>query len=327
MQNKRFAVLKRIMAPVIVLALVAITVTHARAISDYVRLYNYHPDVVVEQLATQTTMTPEARHLFYVNHPAIDDRSNFNGECNKEGEQTIVLGCYHSVDRGIFIFHVTDARLNGVEQVTAAHETLHAAYDRLSSSERKKIDAELQNFYDTQVHDQRIRDTMAAYQKSEPNDVQNEMHSIFATEIGTLTPDLESYYKQYFTNREAVVQYADSYQQEFTSRQDQVKSYDTQLAALKTEIDQNTSSLKSQESDINAMQRQMESDRGQGNTVAYNAQVTTYNAKVDQYNALIHETQTEIAQYNQVVATRNSLALEVRELTQSINSSLAPINQ
>lgn len=325
MKNKRFGRIRRILAPVIVLALLAVSVTHVRAISDYVRLYNYHPDVVVEQLADQTTMTPEARRLFYINHPAIDDRNSFNTECNEQGEQTIVLGCYHSVDRGIFVFHVTDARLNGVEQVTAAHEMLHAAYDRLSTSERKKIDSELQNFYDTQVHDQRIRDTMAAYQKSEPNDVQNEMHSIFATEIGTLTPDLEAYYKQYFTNREAVVQYADSYQQEFTSRQDQVKNYDAQLAGLKTQIDQNTASLKSQETDINTMQRQMESDKSHGNTEAYNAQVATYNAKVNQYNNLIHETQGEISQYNQIVATRNSLALEVRELTQSINSSLSPI--
>jgi uncharacterized protein YukE len=327
MKDKRYSLFKRLAAPVLVLALLVLVATHVRALSDYVRLYNYHPDATVMQLADQTTMTPAARRLFYINHPAVDDRDSFNGECNNDGEQTIVLGCYHSIDRGIYLFHVTDNRLNGVEQVTAAHEMLHAAYDRLSSKEKAKINAELQNFYDTQVQDERIRSTMAAYQKSEPKDLQNEMHSIFGTEITILTPELETYYGQYFTNRKAVVQYADSYQQEFTSRQDKVKSYDTQLTSLKKQIDQNTTTLKEWESDINNRQRQMESDKERGNVEAYNAQVSSYNAQVDQYNGLIHQTQNEISQYNQIVAVRNSLALEVRELTQSINSSLSPISQ
>jgi uncharacterized coiled-coil DUF342 family protein len=327
MKNKRFRLVRRLVIPAIVVALLLGVVGHLQAISDYVRLYNFQPDIQTSTLADQTTMTPEARRLFYINHPQIDDRTSFNSVCNKNGEQTIVLGCYHSKDRGIYLFDVTDVRLNGVEQVTAAHEMLHAAYDRLSAGERTKIDGELQNFYDTSVHDQRIRDTMAAYQKSEPDDVVNEMHSIFATEIGTLTPQLESYYSQYFTKRAAVVQFADNYQQEFTSRQDQVAAYDKQLSGLKQQINQNTTTLKQRESEINTMQRQMEADRVNGNVNAYNAQVPAYNAKVDQYNSLIRTTQNAISEYNRIVAVRNDLALQVRELTKSISSQLSPIDQ
>ena len=35
-----------------------------------------------------------------------------------ESEKTIILGCYHSDQEGIFVYNVTDPRLSGVEQVT-----------------------------------------------------------------------------------------------------------------------------------------------------------------------------------------------------------------
>jgi hypothetical protein len=327
MKHKHFDLMRRLLLPVALLAFLAVGVLNLQNIADYVRLYNYQPPAQVEALASDTTMTPKARRLFYLNHPQIDERSAFNTACNQNGEETIVLGCYHSMDKGIYLYNVTDTRLKGVEQVTAAHEMLHAAYDRLSSNERKSLDAKLQNFYDTKVQDSRIRSTMAAYQKSEPRDIVNEMHSIFATEIGTLTPELEAYYSQYFVNRSQIAHYADSYQKEFTSRQDRVAAYDKQLTGLKTQVAQNTATLKARESDIASMQRQMDSDRSAGNVDAYNAKVSAYNTKIDQYNELVRSTQSNIAEYNRLVAERNSLALEVRELTQSISSQLTQLNQ
>ena len=38
--------------------------------------------------------------------------------------KTAVLGCY--ANREISIFNVTDQRLDGIREVTAAHEMLHA---------------------------------------------------------------------------------------------------------------------------------------------------------------------------------------------------------
>lgn len=327
MQRKRFSRLRKVVAPLIIVALLVLLVGHLQAISDYLRLYNYQPPTDVATLATQTTMTDYGRKLFYINHPEVADRSTFNAACSNEGEQTIVLGCYHPVDRGIYIYDISDARLDGVEQVTAAHEMLHAAYDRLSSGERAVIDAELQQFYDNDEHDKRIRDTIAAYKKTEPNDVVNEMHSIFGTEVGSLTPELETYYKKYFSDRQQVVRFAASYQQEFTSREDQVKTDDARLKSLKAEIDANTATLGISQTDIAAMQRQMEVEKAAGNYSAYNSNVPIYNAKVDSYNSLVRETQKDITEYNKLVSERNKLVLQVRQLTQSINSQPTPIGQ
>lgn len=318
---------KRLLILVLAFALTMLAVWQRQAIMDWALLYSYTPPTSVSELATEITATDSARRLFYVNHPAIEDREAFNSNCSNKGEHTIVLGCYHAVDRGIFIFHVSDERLNGVDQVTAAHEMLHAAYDRLSRSERARVNAQLQDFYDHGMYDDRIKTIMDAYKKSEPADVQNEMHSIFGTEIAVLPPGLETYYKRYFTDRSKVVSYASAYQAEFASRQAKVTAYDKQLNGLKQQIDANSSKLDTQESDINSLRSQMDSQRSSGDVESYNRNVPIYNSSIDQYNALITTTRGLISEYNQLVSDRNNLALQVTQLAHSIDSSFQPISQ
>jgi hypothetical protein len=325
MEHKRFKPSAR-WPFIVALLLVTIAVWQHQAIRDWLRLQSYNPDASVVQLADDIALTPEARRLFYVNHPAIQDRESFNASCNSRGEHTIVLGCYHPVDRGIFIFHVSDDRLAGVDQVTAAHEVLHAAYDRLGSKERSRVDRLLQDYNDRGVYDERIKTIIAAYRKSEPNDLVNEMHSIFATEIVVLPGELETYYKRYFTDRAKVVGYANAYQAEFTSRQTMVSDYDKRLQSLKQQIDDNTARLESQESQIATLRAQLDEDRSSDNIEAYNAAVPVYNARIDAYNNLIATTKSIISTYNQVVAERNQLALQVAELAHSIDSTFQPLN-
>lgn len=327
MEHKQHKFFRIALIPLIVIVVFVLLVANARAITDYIRLFNYEAPAEIAALAEETGMTDEAKKYFYINHPQIADRTTFNEECNSRGEQTIVLGCYHSVDRGIYLFDVTDVRLGGVEHVTAAHEMLHAAYDRLSDKDREYIDAELQKYFDDHVQDERIKNTIAAYERTEPQDLVNEMHSIFATEIPALTPALEEYYKRYFTDRSKVIDFANAYQQEFTSRQEQVKQYDARLRALKDSIDANSAELERREAEIQTLQKRLESDKVAGNTASYNNGVPAYNARVDQYNELIRVTRASIREYNTLVAERNDLALEVRELTQSISSQFEPIGQ
>lgn len=326
MKNKRIRASGRLVVLVVILLVGAGVLTQAQAIRDYVRLYGYQPSPQSARLVGDTAMTDLGRKLFYVNHPVLASRTSFGQYCSSSSEQSIILGCYHGIDRGIFLFDVTDERLHGVEQVTAAHEMLHAAYDRLSRTERKRIDKLLQDYYKT-VTDQRVKDTVAAYEKSEPNDVVNEMHSIFGTEVAVLPPELETYYKAFFSDRSKVVAYATSYQQEFTSRREKVDAIDERLAVMKTSMEANTNSLSSQEAEITTLRRQMEADRNSDKIEAYNAAVPIFNAKVGRYNALLTTIQSQIREYNQLVNERNALALEVKDLARSIDSHLTPIPQ
>jgi hypothetical protein len=297
-----------------------------RTIADSLALFNYRPPAGISSLVDQTTMTPLARKILYVNHPELDNKSAFGNKCpSGTSEKTIVLGCYHGDQQGIFLLSVSDPRLNGVEDVTSAHEMLHAAYDRLSSNERIRIDAMLQDYYAHDLHDQRILDTIAAYRKSEPNDVVNEMHSIFGTEVAILPAGLQQYYQRYFTDRAQIVKYAEAYQAEFTSRQTVVKQDDAQLAVMRTQITSQQADLKTRNAAIASAQRVLLDERGT-NTDAYNAAVPGYNKQVDDYNAEVQAVKTLIENYNGLVVSRNNIVLEETKLVNELNSTATPIN-
>jgi uncharacterized protein YukE len=318
---------KRLLAGILMLALLAVPVLiyfNAQALTDWWRLRAYSPPATVSNLATQDTMTAYARHVFYVNRPDIEsDVNQFRTDCN-ENEKTIVLGCYHSNQEGIFVYNVIDTRLSGIEQVTAAHEMLHAAYDRLSTHERDYVDGLLQDYYQHDLKDQRIIDTMNAYRQTEPNDLVNEMHSVFGTEIADLPPSLVTYYAKYFTNRQTVTDFAASYQGEFTSRDSQIKADDARLAQLKSQINNEEQALNSQLSQINSDRVRLNNLRSSGQIDEYNSGVAGFNAEVNSYNNGVDKLRNDINTYNQLVSVRNSIASELASLDQSIDTRLVP---
>jgi Skp family chaperone for outer membrane proteins len=308
------------------LAALALIALNRQNILDWWKLRQYQAPAAISSLAAQDTMTGYGRKIFYVNHPVIDDKTAFTKACpDNGGEQTIVLGCYHGGQSGIFLLKVNDPRLDGVLQVTAAHELLHGAYERLDTAERKKVDAMLLDYYNNHLDDPRIAKTIASYKKSEPRDVVNEMHSVFGTEIANLPQDLEQYYKKYFTNRAQIAAYAADYQSEFTGREELVAQYDAQLADLKSRIDSGQNSLQAKQAEITDRQNQLQAKKNGGDIAGYNAGVPGYNALVNEYNATAQNVKSLITQYNQLVEKRNEVALEEDQLVKSLSNDTAPI--
>ena len=293
------------------------------AILDWWRLRNYDPPARIVQLADETRMSEEGRHLFYVHHPELNDRVAFNENCTID-EESIVLGCYVAGE-GIYLFDVSDPRLAGVHQVTAAHEMLHAAYSRLSHRERKHIDELTASFYRT-LADDRIRKTIAAYEKRDPSVIANELHSILATEVETLTPELEDYYRRYFTDRTAVVAYSKAYEAAFQERKDKVAAYDAELDALKAEIELKDASLETMSAELNTERERLDGLLAQQEYEAYNAGVNSFNARVRTYNATVNQVRSLIDRYNRLVAERNAVALEENELVKAIDSRPSTIS-
>jgi hypothetical protein len=317
----------QILLLVLLLGFTGTLLVERQAALDWLRLRGYTAPVTVAQLATDDTMTSSARHLFYVNHPDVTTGSDFTSHCPSGGEKTVVLGCYLGNDIGIYVYAVSDARLNGVEQVTAAHEMLHAAYRRLSHSERTKVDAMLMDYYEHGLTDQRVKDTVDAYKQSEPNDVVNEMHSIFGTEVADLPAPLEQYYQKYFTDRSKVTAYTASYQGEFTTRQDQVAAYDAQLKTMKQQISDSETQLNRDKAALDAQNTGLQNERSSGQIAAYNSGVAGYNRAVDAYNTLLAGTKDLISQYNSIVDKRNAVALEEQQLSKELSASSLPDNQ
>lgn len=307
---------------VIWLALLVLLLANRQSVSDWVRLRGYTPPATVEQLATQDTMNSYTRHLFYLNRPQLPTTvTGFRQNC-PENKDTIVLGCYHPDQDGIFIYAVQDPALSGVQQVTAAHEVLHSVYARLSSQDRNNLNKLLEDYYHNGLHVQRVLDEVKLYQQTEPNDVLDEMSCTFGTEIANLPAPLEAYYKQFFTNRAAIVAYEQQYESEFTSRQSAIANDDQQLTGAKQVIDNQQAALDAQLSQINSDQTRLNGLRTAGQTASYNAAVPGYNSEVDAYNKGVASLSADIAGYNQLVAVRNQLAGELTTLDKALDTRL-----
>jgi hypothetical protein len=289
---------------------------HKWDVYDTLRLRNYQPSAEIEKLAIDTTMKDRARRLFYVYYPKLEDKATFNSSCSNS-ERTIVLGCYVS-RQGIHLYNVTDPRLEGVIEVTSAHEMLHAAYERLGSSEKGNVNNLLNHAYDN-VKDERIRQNIDDYRNNGAN-VSNELHSILGTEVRNLPQELEQYYARYFQNRLAVVEFSEKYEQAFTQRKEQVAAADKKLQTLQQQIDDVQHTLASQKETLNSSRAHLDSLLSSKQYEAYNNGVPGFNAQVNAYNTQVRYISQLIDQYNALVSQRNAIAVEEGELVKAIDS-------
>lgn len=331
MNNKNNSSRRRLIIVLLELSLIVavviagyLIITNKQQLVDWWRLKNYSPPANIAALADETTMTAQARRDFYASEPSIEDRVNFNQSCSVK-EHTIVLGCYVSGDQKIYIFQVTDQKLNGVEQVTAAHETLHAIYDRLSDNERKSIDKMLEAQMKKLSTDSHLQQLISLYNAQEPGELFNEMHSILGTEYGHLSPQLEHYYAQYFTNRQAIVDYANGYKGVFAQMQQQITQDETLLRDLKQNIDNLGAMIERQKAQLSAQQSELKSLRS-SDPASYNARVPVYNKLVNDYNGNVSQYRNLIDQYNSIVKDHNNIAIEFNDLNNELDSQYQPIH-
>lgn len=273
-----------------------------------------------EKLAEKLELTDEGDFLYQASQSEVQEAKQFRSSCSGLEQNNIVLGCYSK--QRIYVYEVDDAQLDGVQQVTAAHEVLHAAYERLTAAERKELGRLLQAQAET-VTDTRVKETLALYKKAGTEDVINEMHSIFGTELKKLSPQLEKHYGRYFKDRSIIVAYSQKYQKKFTDLDNQREAYDRQLKRLKDEIDKGNKELDAQNAEIERLKNSLESLRSSGDTGAYNQRIPEYNQVVRNHNTLLEEVLAQIAQYNSIVKLRNALAVSENDLAKQLDSSKA----
>jgi regulator of replication initiation timing len=297
------------------------TVNNAQNIMDWFKLQGYEPPARIAKLADETTMKPDTRRIFYVNHPQISQKAEFQKQCESK-EKSIVLGCYVNPG-GIYLLDVTDPRLSGVVEVTAAHEVLHAVYDRLDSDERERVDKLTNNFLKT-IKDDRILKTVENYRKKDPGVVPSELHSIFGTEVADLPQELEDYYALHFSNRKKIVAFSQQYEQTFIELEERVESLDRQLESIKRQLDNNNAELSRREVEIDQKRRELDRLLQNNEVEQYNSQVAVFNQMVSSYNSLINSSRQLANKYNQIVEERNSLVTTEQQLREELDSNIIP---
>ena len=316
----------RLVFSLLVLALAAGIFLYRQQIIDQLSFRGYKPGAQVSAITQRAELTDQGTFYFYASRPEVQDRTAFNQSCTTaKGETTVVLGCY--VSQRTFLFNVTDERLDGIKEVTAAHEMLHAAYDRLSGSERQKIDSLLEAEA-AKITDPDFVSLMKEYEKSEPGERLNELHSIIGTQVASIDPALESYYSRYFKDRAQLVGFYTKYQTVFASIKDQQAQLVSEMDSLITQINDATNSYNNGVTDLNSDIKEFNQRAGNGGfssqaqfneeravLVARQKQLASDRTLIDGY----------IATYNtkrQQLATINSQA---EALNHSINSNLTPL--
>lgn len=271
-----------------------------------------------KQLGEKLAFTSSGAFLYDASQPMVLEAEPFNESCGDVSkEKTIVLGCY-TLQR-VYVYNVTDPRLEGVQEVTAAHELLHAVYERLSIQEREEIDIQLQQAANA-INDERFQATIEAYRQLDPSVVPNELHSILGTEVSVLPEALELHYQKYFKNRAQIVAFSQKYQSQFIANEQKIKSLDASMATLKTDIASLESSLAALETQLNQSQTELARLRST-DVAAFNAAVPGFNALVARYNSQVKRVQELVTRYNNLLDERSAVIGAQSDLNKQLDSS------
>ena len=218
----------------LVLLLVAIgaiaVVPNLQLISDTIAAHGVELSPAMLKMKQRIGLTKKYDVVMRASRPLLQDKQDFNRSCPRKEATAYILGCYNG--RQIFVYHVTDPELDGASEVTLAHEFLHAVYARLSLKERRWLEKVLTENYN-KVKTTELTKRMEMYNRTQPGEFINELHSILGTEFDGLTDELETYYKRYFTDRKAIVAMKKKYHKSFTDKETKAKQLEQQVNAKK----------------------------------------------------------------------------------------------
>lgn len=301
-------------------ALLLVAIWGHQSIIDWWRLNNYDPPAKITQIAKDTTMTAEAKRLFYLSWPELNDKASFNTNCpSGELRQTLVLGCY--AGGRIYILEIKDPKLEGVVPVTAAHEMLHAAYERLDSKTKNKIDQALSEFYPT-IKDESFKQLIKEYQRHQPSQLNNELHSLLPTQVSKLPQELEDYYQRYFMDRQRVVDEFEDYEGVFKDINKNREELLRQVESLSVQIESTQARAEAAIARANELSAEINRLRAEGRVEESNQLVPAQNQAATLANSLGLQAQNLISEHNQLVLEINQLALIEQDLFNKIDSKV-----
>ena len=289
-------------------------------VADQAIVWSYSPPADIVDLEERLELTGKGSFYLRVTEPDIAPASQFNQDCPRLEPGSPILGCYAS--GRMYIYDVTEARLDGIEEVTAAHELLHAVWERMSESEQDRIGTLLKNEYQQNANKQLI-ERMGYYERNQPTEIINELHSIIPTEVKAISPELEDYYAQYFQDRQVVVGLYDQYSSVFESLILKTDDLYADLAKLGESIEARSETYNI---GVDALALDITSFNARANsgafssTAEFNQERSALVARSNELEALRLKIGEDITRYNSLYAEYQDAAGELESLNASIDS-------
>jgi hypothetical protein len=272
-------------------------------IYDYYRAQTYQPSSEMMRIRESLNLTEQGEFLFNASQPELDSAADFNTNCQSNNSETAVLGCYTMGT--IYVYNIDSAELDGIRELTTAHELLHAVWARMSEEEKSALNSALAEVRAT--NSAKLDEEIGAYDASES---QEELYVRAGTEVANLPDVLERHYAEVFRDQDAVVAYYDRYIGVFQALQTELDGLAAEMETAKTTIDLKTKEYEKRSEQLNAdivsfnscaevvgcFETEAEFSAERAELVAeqealevlyeeLNGLITDYNAKVEQYNA------------------------------------------
>jgi len=288
---------------------------------DQLSVWNYQPSAAIVSLEDKVKFTDKGQFTFYATKPVLADSSEFNGSCPRQEAGSPILGCYTTSDR-IFVFNVSNTQLDGMKEVTAAHEMLHAVWYRMSASEQSRLGTLLTAAYEKSASPE-LKERMEYYQRTEPEAITNELHSILGTEVGNLGTELEDYYKQYFEDRQIILDLHAKYNDVYQGLYNRADTLYMQMQTLAKSIDSRSEAYSTEvtklSGDISSFNRRANS--GDFDSMGqFNSEKAALVARSNRLDAERSAIYADISTYNKMYEEYKVLASQIELLNNSVDS-------
>lgn len=302
---------------------------HRQEIADHFAAQSFSPSSEVSDLADRLELTDSGRRIFFASRPTLDASQNFNAQCADvdHAEGSHVLGCF--TDGTIHLFKVTDPRLDGIVEVTAAHELLHAVFWRLGADERAEMSRRLVDAYDElAAADPALAQRMAVYESLSAEGFANELHSVLGTEVRALPDWLERHYAESFNDRGLIIDFFDAYHTVFEQLQARADELQATMTELRESIESRSAAYDAAVQDLNAdvadFNRRNEAFEFSDNEAGFWAVRSALQQRSDALQQELASLQADIARYEEMRLELEQLGAVNAELNENLNSQLAP---
>lgn len=302
----------------LVLVVIATIIVLNRAwIYDWFRGVTYRPTAEMISIRDELNLTGRGEFLFNAMQPELNEADAFNANCRQDESEVAVLGCYTAGN--IYVYNITDAKLDGIRELTAAHELLHAVWARMGSTEKEDLKPILQQVYQNNLSV--LKDDIETYTDDEWIE---EIFVRAGTEIKKLPDTLEKYYAEIFDDQDAIVDFYESYIAVFREIKMKMEGLASEIEVLRDSINVKMTEYENKvnqlEVDITRFNNCAETAGCFATEAEFYVQRNTLVARESEINLLNDEIDNMIDDYNLKVDEYNADALESRKLQNMINS-------
>lgn len=283
--------------------------------------------VLTGDLSTITNslkLTDRANLILRAAHPALQEKKDFNRNCNSHSQEIYVLGCYREDQDRLYVYNVNSSELPGVREVTTAHEMLHAAYHRLLFWEKLDLKDQLQSVYDHLPADSDLRTSMQNYH---PEEFYDELHSRIGTEVKDLPAPLERYYQRYFTDRQLIVKFNEQYHNVFTELKNETNRLKESIEKQKQSIEIRTKQYQEQKQQLSDEVTNFNTRAARGdftNQTTFRNQRQDIVGRINQLSLEYDKLKKAIEDLNQDITKYNHNIYHNNQLIDQINSNSIP---